>query len=400
MTSVQLRIVLGVLGAVLAGCDAGNSGADTAVVRDSAGVRIVENHAPAWSEEDAWEVDPSPAVTIGVMDGDQNYLLTEVVGVARLSDGRILVVNGGTAELRFYDSDGAFVAAAGGQGRGPGEIAGVPLQFLLSSGDTIVVLDMPSWNVVRFDGRGTYIDRRQLDRGIVVAQVPPGSHSESVSLLPGGGFMAPVNEIPPRPEPAGHRRPGGYLVVSAAGETTFLEPFPYYDYRSFEFGRRSLFAIGPQSLALGDNETYEISLYSPSGELTRRVRNMRPNRVVTSEDLAGVRAKLVGNALTPEQQSEWAKDFDEADHAETFPAFSALFIDRLGCLWVRQHPPVEVDADTPVGWDIYDPDGIFLGELSLPASLRLHDAGEDYVLGVKYDEMGVERVQLYPLTRG
>lgn len=72
----------------------------TYVVRDSAGVTIVENTSPAWSSGEEWRVVEPPVVEIGVIDGDQRYQLSRVLGVGRLSDGRILVANGGSQEIR------------------------------------------------------------------------------------------------------------------------------------------------------------------------------------------------------------------------------------------------------------------------------------------------------------
>lgn len=402
MLASRSRLILMALLVVAsaAGCDAANAGGAEAQVRDSAGVAIVENQDPAWTEETRWEVGSTPEVTIGATEGGYDYLFDEILGAARLSDGRLVVLNGGTAELRFFSGTGEFISAAGGSGGGPGEFNRIPTQMLLGPGDTISVLEMPASRVVRFDGSGTYIDRRELDRALATAQVPAGSFSEGVSILSGGGFMVPVHEIPPRPEPVGHRRPGGYLAVSGTGQTRLMEPFPYNDFSSIAFGRSSLFGIGSQGIALGDNETYEVSIYSPEGGLKRRVRNLRPNRPVQPEDVAARRERLVQSGRSPEQASDWAKDFDEADLADTFPAFSALLIDRLGCLWVRHPHPMQADEDTPIGWDVYDPNGIFLGELSLPIGLFLHDVGEDYLLGVRYNELDVETVELYGLTRG
>ena len=39
----------------------------------------------------------------------------------KLSDGRIVVANGGSDELRIFDRSGTHVGTWGGQGEGPGE---------------------------------------------------------------------------------------------------------------------------------------------------------------------------------------------------------------------------------------------------------------------------------------
>ena len=54
--------------------DAGESRAR--VVRDSAGIRIVENRAPIWDEVTAWRLGTDPALDIGVAEGDRNYELS------------------------------------------------------------------------------------------------------------------------------------------------------------------------------------------------------------------------------------------------------------------------------------------------------------------------------------
>ena len=90
------------------------------MVRDSAGIRIVENTTPLWQEGEEWHLSPEPVVDIGGGDVEENQLF-RVAGALRLSDGRIVVGNGGTHELRFYTGDGAFVRSVGRRSDGPGE---------------------------------------------------------------------------------------------------------------------------------------------------------------------------------------------------------------------------------------------------------------------------------------
>src|SRR5688500_15639118 len=119
------------------GCGAGE--APGAVVRDSAGIRIVENDRPAWSDEQRWRVGPEPSVDIGG-DSAPAYLLNAVRGAQRLSDGRIAVMNGGSADVRLFDSTGRHLSTIGRRGQGPGEFA-APSRVLELPGDSLLVLD-------------------------------------------------------------------------------------------------------------------------------------------------------------------------------------------------------------------------------------------------------------------
>jgi hypothetical protein len=79
------------------------------------------------------------------------------------------------------------------------------------------------------------------------------------------------------------------------------------------------------------------------------------------------------------------------------PAFEALLQDSEGFLWVED---LNLPGDTLRTWTVFDRDGVPLTRLSLPRANRVHDIGRDYVLTTFEDELGVEYVREYRLTRG
>ena len=87
-----------------------------------------------------WQLGPEPLVEIGVLNGEAPYQLFRVADAARLGDGRIVVINGGTNELRVYGADGGHLATWGGEGEGPGEF--LLMQSLVRwPGDSLAVWD-------------------------------------------------------------------------------------------------------------------------------------------------------------------------------------------------------------------------------------------------------------------
>src|SRR5688572_2835117 len=100
-----VRAVVAIAGtAWVAACTDGGIGSGPSR-RDSAGVEIVENRgAPAWTSATAWTVADTPSVSIGGNESDSTALFSRVQNAVRLGDGRIVVANGGTRELRFYDA--------------------------------------------------------------------------------------------------------------------------------------------------------------------------------------------------------------------------------------------------------------------------------------------------------
>ena len=77
--------------------------------RDSAGITIVENGRPFPGSRLPWRVADAPAVSIGTHEGEEGEMLFIVLDATRLADGRIVVANAGTSELRVFGADGDFL---------------------------------------------------------------------------------------------------------------------------------------------------------------------------------------------------------------------------------------------------------------------------------------------------
>ena len=97
----SLRRCLALFAIPLAAC-ADNAPGTSAIVRDSAGIRIVENTTPLWQPGQEWRLSAEPVVDIGSVSAGEEYELFQVWSPVRLSNGSIVVVNGSSQELRFY----------------------------------------------------------------------------------------------------------------------------------------------------------------------------------------------------------------------------------------------------------------------------------------------------------
>ncbi|HSG82474.1 MAG TPA: hypothetical protein VLC48_09495, partial [Gemmatimonadota bacterium] len=81
---------------------------------------------------------------------------------------------------------------------------------------------------------------------------------------------------------------------------------------------------------------------------------------------------------------------------EHLPVYQGLFVDDLGYLWVEQY---RLPWEDPPQWEIFDPEGRWLGRVTTPRRFRLFQIGRDFILGRHRDEIGVERVRLYSLLK-
>jgi hypothetical protein len=144
--------------------------------------------APEASPE-VWELSDSPLVEIGVREGEDPYQLHRVRGSVLLEDGRIVVLNAGSQELRFYDPHGRYLMAVGNRGEGPGEF-GAPAGLRRTAEGGLQVWDGSLMRLSIFDTAGRFEESVRLmasreemfpgddwlmGQNWIVSPVPPGA---------------------------------------------------------------------------------------------------------------------------------------------------------------------------------------------------------------------------------
>lgn len=404
MTPERSRpFVLALTAAVLvthAACDHDVQAAS--VVRaDSAGVTIVRSTMPAWDSGDAWYVD-GPTLSIGTVEGPTETQLFRVLGAARLQDGRIVVANAGTSELRFYGPDGHWLRSVGREGDGPGEFR-IMISLQVLGGDTLLVRDDRGPRITLFTDSGNVIDARRL--------ASPYNHSAPpLFRLPDGRWL--VHAESEEVEGAQARRNALALwSVGAATTDTLLtaqgqEYLLYSRYRGDQylghgvvpvpFGGRDLMAIGPGRMALSDGEAYNIAVATIDGA-QMRIRRQITRQPVTAHDVARFVDEYV-DQYPPALQPEHRKRFRDVRPPSLLPTHAALVFDALGDLWVEgYHLPWEHGSSRP--WSVFDTTGRWLGTVGMPDGLHVDEIGDDYVLGTVEDSTGVQFVKLYELVK-
>ncbi len=386
----------------------------TAVVRDSAGIRIVENSTPMWQPGQEWRLSPEPVIEIGRGNAEEDQLY-RVGGAVRLTDGRIAIANPGTGEIRFYGSDGALLRAAGGIGEGPGEYMGLTWIQRLGN-DSLAAYDrsrLPRIDILDGEGRLARSVRLPLlegwdfprvygvlNNGAIVAQSdslaalrpPPGNWRGEIRLFHYAGDGESRTEI-------GRFADADVFSADSDGgrSRTYIEPW---------FARSTRFRVARDRIYVGTNDTYEIQVLSPAGQVMSLIRKAHVPVDVTEADRAVMRSPL--EEIDDENlRRHYATMLRDMRVPSTMPAFGVrrwrsgyaehpIHVDRLGNLWVREY---NRPGNHSSWWSVFDADGRFLGPLRFPDRFVPLDIGRDYVLGLFKDEFDVEYVQLYDLIK-
>jgi hypothetical protein len=368
-------------------------------------VRIIENADYRWPEGEGWRFSEAPTVDIGASQSETEQLFN-VVDALKLDDGRIVVANSGSGELRFYDAAGAFLNTSGRKGDGPGEFG--ELLWMRTHGDSLLAFDWDGAKLSVFGLDGTFARsvamRPLIQTGGAPSYLSPFAdgtllavaslyRSESGGLEAGmrrntalhlrcdmdGGLIDTVGALPGdewylRSEGGGVV--GGVRALGLEGHTTAHSDGFFY----------------------GDSESYEIGDYDRDGTLTRLIRLDRPNRPVTDRDI---------ELYEEDQVEEWGGDpvarqaiqrmLIDMPFPETLPAYGEFRVDEEGNLWVSDY---RRPGEKATRWTVFDPSGAALGVVEMPPRFTPYQIGSDFVLGRWQDELDVEHVRVYGLLKG
>jgi hypothetical protein len=121
----------------------------------------VPSYAPTEAPKEVWTFSDLPSLEIGVREGEEPYQLHRAQSSVLLGDGRIVVANAGSQELRFFDSEGLYLSAVGEDGEGPGEFR-FPTRIRKVGQDSLLVWDQRLQRVSFFDFEGRYLGSERL----------------------------------------------------------------------------------------------------------------------------------------------------------------------------------------------------------------------------------------------
>lgn len=399
-TALNLSLVAAMW--VTAAC--GDATPDRFNVRDSSGVAIVENVLAEGGGSDLdWVLDPEPTVRIGAASGPEAEEFYRVRGGLRLTDGSIVVLNGGTSEIRVFDAGGAFVGAAGGEGQGPGEFVSLALVGRLP-GDSILIYDpaQDRFSVLTAEPSfaRSFTTGEGVDEGSPVAKglladgqivvLGPTTRTSPMAAGSAGTVLAGVRPL--------------MILSSKADLRAVLDTLPTapmllqrgqgFSFTRVPFTTPTSVAVGDTLLHAGTGATYQIDSYDGTGRHVRSVRLDREPRPVTE---AAVERVLDENSDgDAEARAELAERYDMMTLPATMPTFRRMLVDRTDHLWVEDYRPV---LSMPQVWTVFDPDGRALGRIRIPTDLTLLDVGPDWVLALMQDELALQYVVLHKLMR-
>jgi hypothetical protein len=404
LATTALVLVTGLLG-----CGPVQSTGVQTQFRDSAGITIVESTALPEQGAEGWAIGQNPTLSIGTLDGDTLYQLYEVSDGLILPDGRIVISDNGSFQLRIFGADGTFQGSFGREGEGPGEFKNIRVLGVVEP-DTLVVLDGAQRRISLYDPEGGFHRQVTLQDEVGVAYFSNGMFSDGSIVFGGGLTFGPGGDLPSDGLQRNNTSfqsvgldgqmasdfgelPGVEIIMRSQGSGGEM----FISASVIHFGKRpSAFARGDR-LVLGSGDSYEASFFRRDGVLDRIIRVLIPPTPVTSREVDQLLEDRVAALDDPDDAPATRSSFGDIPHADFMPAYQDFFLDSEGFLWIESYRTPGVGFRS---WTLFDSDGIPRTRLSLPRTNRLLDVGRSTVLTVFEDDLGVEYLRVFPLTRG
>jgi hypothetical protein len=397
--------------ALLLTCVASAAAAQT--TRDSAGIRIVDNARPLWAPGREWRVSEKPILDIG--DGpDADQQLGRVTGATRLSDGRVVVADGSTFQLRFYDASGRHISSVGGKGQGPGEFTSFDAIAKLG-GDSIAVDSRRTATI--FAPTGAFV------RTMTFGSFPEGALQTPFTATLGrfDNGTAVVMDFPQgRNGPAGAKRwvdsSSLFLVDRTGAVVRRLAKMPVVVFVAgpqhpspLDFGPDAPHASSGRLIYLGFTDQYAIRVYDSDWKLERIIRRAWVPRRLTARDIdtyVDGWMEMWSKKSGPEREAE-RREMREDAYPDFLPAYSAIVAASTGEIWVREPDLTGAPgcwclaglSTVPSKWSVFDETGRWLGDATMPSRMIPLEIGADYVLGRSLDADDVPHAVMYRLEK-
>ena len=384
----------------LAGCGGDGAPAVGPVVRDSAGVRIVE-YAGAPDHAAPVALSPEPVRRYGGGAGD--YLFASIWDGVLFSDGRPAIFDARNSEIVLLSPDDGYQVLAG-PGEGPGEVGFVPSMFAMGM-DSLLVEDDGNARFTLFVAGTVAMSvglqgNRVLSRDLRGLGIDASGRLLMSSASYRRGF--PDDWLP------GHmvRLDLDALVPDTVASYDWVPFRPPDDETDNPFAHVGWVGAIAGRFVHGRTDTPELVWRQSDGAVSQVLR-WRPDRVHPSDEHwqafeADLRVTLP--AINPQFQTEAAIEEMiqralagyRVEPDQPLPLFGAFFGDDEGRLWLPEYAVVGQRHGYP-SYTLISATGEWLGKVEAPPGLRILDVAHGRVLGVVSDDMDVESVVVYEL---
>jgi hypothetical protein len=422
MTQALRGLGLALLTAACSTMESGTAGRAWRTTTDSIGDTIVVRTTGGSSEDGAHTLVEE--LRIGKLDGPPEYTFGTVSALVAGRDGGVYVADEESHAIRQYDSTGVHVRSFGGLGAGPGEFDRLNGMAGLPDG-RLALWDPTNGRINVYSPTGESIDTwafptgsfRSFGRNMVFSDSAGHTYLKFDVPAPAGAPSA--TGMPPKrdalfrydrtgvlddtlPAPVWADQPP-QMTITIIREGRVVGASTYY----VRWRPTMTWTFSPLGyFVAGRTDRYAIDELRPDGKIVRIARDMAQVRL-DPEERATEEESLTRNIRRNSPDWKWTGP----PMPEVKPFFDQIICGLDGRIWVSVSQPSERVANvvttpsrpdappppkwrwrSPVVYDVFEPDGRYLGNVRMPPRTSLYAMRGSQVWGVVRDSLDVEYV--------
>jgi len=338
-------------------------------------------------------------LTIGVVEGDENYMFGNVVFFNADEEGNIYVTDWDRKEIKKFDPDGKHLLTIGRPGQGPGEFQNITVPRF-DKDRNIYATDIVSRKILFFNKEGKYL------RQIMIPTVFENLHINSKGYF----FARRTILIEQEGEPDKFFTVFGLFdnqfnviaeIYKASRES---KPLSRRDEKSVAKRladlasgdaykpQRTYFLSEEDFIYYGYPEKYEICIYSPEGKLIKIIqREYEPIEVSKKhkDDFIKSLDEGIFRFLPPRAEAIKKDVFQLIKFPKYIPAYQSFKLMENGWLAVI----VDSVKNEYSIFDIFDQEGKYIAQFksSIPVENLFFKNGKAYALAIEDDYRFVKR---------
>ncbi len=351
-----------------------------------------------------WRLNAEPMLRIG-SERDTNTTFSFVGPVVRLSTGRVAVVDGGSAEIRFFSASGQFLFKRGRKGQGPGEFASIDAMVL--SGDTLAIFDYDQQRLTLLTAAGEFLETSRIQPGLqgpvrlyplgrlrsgawLVHPVPVTSMRHNDGLFQDSTRVGVLANAASSPKWFGSYLRATHLAVNPTNAERALSVGIY------QLGPRLTWAATGDEVWLGNTSSRDIAVVDKTGRPLRTIRVPWPTEPLDAGALMRLRSAAIQRATTDVARRVAEARYSDKNIPRTGPVYGMLVPLTDGLVMVERF---QLEAGPTREFAVLDATGSYVAGLKLPAGFTVKSGSADYLLGSQRDALGVETVHMYRVSR-
>ena len=302
-------------------------------------------------------------LSIGEVEGDENYMFGESVAFNTDEDGNFYVADYDTHRILKYDSEGKYLLSFGREGQGPGEFQSLSVTRF-DKDNNLYITDRRNRRISFFDKDGKYLKQIQMlegdvsviinSKGFLVAKKPgqslEGNVQKTTSIF--GLFDDKFNSL------VEFYKDESEISLPTGRDVSALAQYIAKGLSNDAFRPRIRYALANNDfIYFGYPDKYEINIYSPEGKLKRKItRDYKPIQVdkKDKESFVKVVVEYISSPIFTDDVKEIT--FKKIKYRKYKPAYQSFTLMENGWLAVV----VESRENEYMLFDIFDQEGRYI----------------------------------------